>query len=135
MIATVAAMESRRHQKAAVTWSNSEFIQACLGGNQDAWNELVDRYGRLVYSITRRYGLSEADSDDVFQDVFTTAFRKLDTLRDPSRLSAWLMRITHRECHRVGKRPGRSVALDYALVDARAPVHPAGFVRRGAARQ
>ena len=54
MIATVAAMKSRRDRKAAVTWSDSGLIQSCLDGCQDAWNELVDRYGRLVYSITRR---------------------------------------------------------------------------------
>lgn len=123
MIATVAAMKPRRDRKAAVTWSDSELIQACLGGNQDAWNELVDRYGRLVYSITRRCGLSEADSDDVFQEVFMILYRKLHALRDPSRVSAWLIRITHRECHRVGKRYGRHASLEEIPADAGAPAN------------
>lgn len=56
MIATLAAMKSRRGRKAAVSWGDSRLIQPCLDSRQDAWNELVDRYGRLVYSITRRCG-------------------------------------------------------------------------------
>ena len=50
-------------------------------------------------------------------------YRKLHALRDPSRLSAWLVRITHRACHRVGKRSERCVALDRALVDSSPPAN------------
>ena len=56
---------------------DTQLVQACLNGAADAWNELVDRYARLVYSIPRRYRLCEADSDDVFQAVFTQLFQQL----------------------------------------------------------
>ena len=60
--------------------SDADLIRECLKGRQDAWAELVRRYSRLIYSIPRRYGFSEADADDVFQNVLETAFRKLETL-------------------------------------------------------
>ncbi len=80
-----------------------ELVVACLDGRQDAWDALVDRYGRLIYSVPRRYGMAEADADDVFQQVFTILYQKLHTLRDHQRLAAWIIRTTHRECYRVGR--------------------------------
>lgn len=99
------------------SWTDPQLIKACLRDDPQAWNELVDRYGRLVYSIPRRYGLSDADCDDVFQDVFTIVYRKLDTIRQRPRLSAWLIRTTHRECLRTGRRSGRYVELEQTSVD------------------
>lgn len=78
-------------------------IESCLAGDQAAWNELVDRFGRLVYSIPRKIGMSAADADDVFQAVFGIVHRRLETLRDQTRLPAWIIRTTYRECWRAKK--------------------------------
>jgi RNA polymerase sigma factor (sigma-70 family) len=99
----------------------SKLIAACLRGEQRAWNELVDQYGRLVYSIPRRYRLSDSDADDVFQAVFLNLYRNLDHLRDGERLSAWLITTTHRECWRVGKASSRYVELDAMIPDVGSP--------------
>jgi RNA polymerase sigma factor (sigma-70 family) len=101
--------------------SDPQLIAACLAGEAAAWTQLVDRYGRLVYSIPRRYGLSETDADDVFQNVFATAFRKLTSLKDQTRLSAWLITTAHRECWRVGKRSPKYEHLDQTIVDVGSP--------------
>ena len=82
-----------------------QLIQACLAGRHDAWDELVDRFKRLVYSIPRRYGFSDADADDVFQNVFIILYRKLDTVRDHERLAGWLIRTTHRESTGLASSP------------------------------
>lgn len=101
--------------------SDPALVQACLAGDEAAWEELVDRYGRLVYSIPRRNGLAEADADDVFQNVFATLFRRLGDLRDQTRLSSWLITTAHRESWRVGKLARRSVELDDGVASAAAP--------------
>jgi RNA polymerase sigma factor (sigma-70 family) len=104
--------------------SDPKLIEACRAGDQNAWNELIDRYGRLVYSIPRRYGLREADADDVFQSVLTILFRKLANLNDQTRLSAWLITTTHRECWRIGRRSGEAATLadlDHQIVDVGSP--------------
>lgn len=92
---------------------DASLVQRCLSGEAAAWDALVERYGRLVYSIPRRLRLSGADSEDVFQTVFSIALRRLDTLKDAERLSAWLIRTTYRECWRMGRRR-KATALDAA---------------------
>jgi RNA polymerase sigma factor (sigma-70 family) len=57
---------------------------------------MVDRFGRLVFSVARREGLGAADAEDVFQDVFATLHRTLAGLRDESRLASWLVTTTIR---------------------------------------
>ena len=73
--------------------------------------ELVDRYGRLVYAVARRSGLSEADADEVFQNVFTIVCRKLETVREHDRLVGWLARTAAREAGRVGQRTRRAAPI------------------------
>ncbi len=92
--------------------SAAVLVRACLSGDEHAWHELVERYGRLVYSIPRRMGLNEADADDVFQNVFVLLYRNLGNLRDQSRVSSWLITAAYRECWRIGKQAGRYVNLD-----------------------
>jgi RNA polymerase sigma factor (sigma-70 family) len=96
-------------------------VQACLGGDEAAWSELVDRFGRLVYSVPRRYGFSDADAQDVFQTVFTILYRKLEGIREADRLAGWLIRTTHRECYRYAKRSGDYSGLEESIADVSAP--------------
>lgn len=88
-------------------------IKRCLAGEQSAWNTLVDRYSRLVYSVINRNRLSATDAEDLFQTVFILLFRSLDRLKDQSRLPAWLVTATHRECWRMtrNRRRLREVAV------------------------
>ena len=63
-------------------------------GDQQAWDALVERYSPLVWSICRRYRLSDADAEDVFQTVWMRLVEQLDSLRDPAALS-WLAQHHH----------------------------------------
>ncbi len=101
--------------------ANEALIQACLDGEESAWKELVERYGRLVYSIPRRYGLSASDADDVFQNVFSIVLRSLGSLRNQTCLSAWLITITHRETRRYARTAPASLELDEMLPDNSSP--------------
>ncbi|HLF26895.1 MAG TPA: sigma-70 family RNA polymerase sigma factor [Anaerolineae bacterium] len=97
--------------------ADAQLIQACLEGDQAAWSKLVERYGRLVYSIPFRWGLSSADADDVFQNVFTIVYRRLARLRNQASLSAWLITITSRECWRVARSARAYAELDETMPD------------------
>jgi RNA polymerase sigma factor (sigma-70 family) len=96
---------------------DSALVRACLGGDVAAWGELVRRYGRLVYSIPRRYGLSSLDADDVFQNVFTIVLRRLGELRNRTCLAAWLITITQREVQRYCRSERPVFELDESLMD------------------
>jgi RNA polymerase sigma factor (sigma-70 family) len=70
-------------------------------GDKQAWDELVDRYTPLIWSICRRYRLRRADADDVGQGVWLRLVDQLGSLRDPAGLPGWLATTTQRECGRV----------------------------------
>ena len=85
------------------TWSDTPdplIIDACLEGDEKAWQALVNRYKRLVYSIPIKWGFSPEDSIDIFQAVWLDCFRQLSSLRNMERLQPWLMRVAIRKCHR-----------------------------------
>lgn len=71
--------------------SDADLISQCRQGNENAWNELVERYQRLISTIPRRAGLNEEQTADVFQEVFLTLFQKLDELENPEKLRSWLV--------------------------------------------
>ena len=112
-------------------------MQACLRGDDAAWSELVDRFGRLVYSIPSRHGFCDADARDVFQTVFTILYRKLEGIRDVDRLASWLIRTTHRECYRIARRSGASAGLEDTIADPTAPAEEQATIweRRHQVRQ
>src|SRR5687767_5370682 len=71
-----------------------ELVEACLNGNSHAWEALLVRYQRLIYSIPFRYGLSAYDADDIFQNVSLILLQNLARLRDRERLGSWLITAT-----------------------------------------
>ncbi len=71
--------------------SDAELVFACRRGDETAWNTLVDRYQRLIFTIPRRAGLSEEQASDVFQEVFLTLFEKLDDIEQPERIRSWMV--------------------------------------------
>jgi DNA-directed RNA polymerase specialized sigma24 family protein len=71
--------------------SDADLVRNCRGGDQSAWNELVDRYQRLIFAIPRRAGLSEDQASDIFQEVFVLLFERLDEIRQPEKLRSWLV--------------------------------------------
>ena len=89
---------------------DSELIEACLRGSDQAWEVLLVRYQRLIYSIPLRYGFLEHDANDIFQNVSILLLENMDRLRDRERLGAWLVVTTRRECWRV-LRQQRDVPL------------------------
>jgi RNA polymerase sigma factor (sigma-70 family) len=101
---------------------DASLVARCLDGRADGWGALVDRYARLVRSIPRRYGLDDADADDVAQATFIQLHRSLDRLRDAERLSSWLITTAHRESWRIGRRrPELSDHLHETIADVGTP--------------
>lgn len=77
---------------------DSYYVREVRNGNTDAFRVLVDRYKRLVFSLTNQYGDVEDDSEDLAQEVFMSAFQKIDDLRDPDQFSSWLYGIALNRC-------------------------------------
>jgi len=74
-----------------VDQSDADLLTRCRDGDQNAWNDLVDRFQRLICTIPRKAGLTEDQVSDVFQDVFLTLYQKLDQINQPDKLRSWLV--------------------------------------------
>lgn len=77
--------------------SDAQLITRCRDGQEAAWQTLVQRYQRLIYTVPRRAGLDEHDAADVLQACFEALFQHLHTLNQPERLQAWLVTTARRE--------------------------------------
>ena len=81
------------------TLTDAELVQRCRAGEPEAWNALVERFSRYVYAIcTQGFRLKEADAEDVYQEVFTRVYTRLDSLRDDSAIRPWIAQLTRRLC-------------------------------------
>ena len=84
-----------------------DLVRAAAMGETAAWDELVRRYGGLLWSICRDHRLSAADAADVFQLTWLRLLERLDTLQDPDRVGGWLATTCRRECLAVLRRARR----------------------------
>lgn len=80
--------------------SNASLLQRCVDGDQTAWSTLISRYESLVYSIPIREGLDRDAAADIAQYTFTELMRCLQAIREPERLSHWLVVVCRREVWR-----------------------------------
>ncbi len=81
------------------TASAAELVARCRNGDQDAWALLVDRFSRYVYAIAvQGFRLREHDAEDVFQEVFSRVYERLDTLRSDEAIQPWIGQLTRRLC-------------------------------------
>jgi RNA polymerase sigma-70 factor (ECF subfamily) len=77
------------------TESDTELVAGALRGSQDACRELVRRFERPVYSLVLRMVQDSGVAEDLAQEVFVKAFRRLDSYDPRWKLSSWLFKIAH----------------------------------------
>ena len=81
--------------------TDRDLIRACRAGDAPAWERLLNKYERLVFSISLNYGLTTDAAADVTQITFTILLQYLDTLPDDIRLSPWLATVARRHTWRL----------------------------------
>ncbi len=84
-----------------VVTGDAEFVRRVAAGETAPFATLMQRYAPVVLGYLYGRVRSEADREDLLQEVFLEAFRQIGRLRRPERFGPWLMRI------------GRSKLLDY----------------------
>jgi RNA polymerase sigma factor (sigma-70 family) len=77
--------------------SDESLVLACRRGDGTAWDVLVNRYQRLIYTIPRRAGLDEDRAAEVFQRTFVRLLESLGRIRQPESIHAWLVTTARRE--------------------------------------
>lgn len=88
------------------------WIRRARGGDVDAFNQLVDCYQAVAYTVALRFLRQREDAADATQEAFLSAYRALSTFRGGS-FKGWLLRIVVNACHdalrRAKRRPASSM--------------------------
>jgi RNA polymerase sigma factor (sigma-70 family) len=91
---------------------DARLVARCIDQDPRAWEALVRRHERLVYSIGRSYRLGDEDMADVFQDVFTALLKGLPRLRDGRTLVRWLSSTSERIARTTALKRRREAARE-----------------------
>jgi RNA polymerase sigma-70 factor (ECF subfamily) len=91
-------------------------VIAARGGDKEAFARLVDIEAPAAYRLALTIIGSPAEAEDAVQDAFVQAWRRIDSLRDAERWSAWFRRLLVRCAVERARRRGlvREVDLEFA---------------------
>lgn len=116
MLTRTWSVAERADTRCRVTVTNStdaELVAACLAGQHEAFDVIVERHRRHVYQLCYRFVGNHEDASDLSQDVFVRAFRGLRTFKNQSALGTWLYRIGVNVClNRVSTKAPKPESLD-----------------------
>ena len=93
--------------------SHGDLLQLAASGNQAAWNDLVERFDQMVWSVARSFRLDDATAKDVSQTVWLKLIENISNIQDPERLPGWLATTCRREAIRVSKLRDRVIPTEF----------------------
>lgn len=73
--------------------SDAAQVALVLGGDRDAFRVLVERHSRRLFRLAYRMTGNEQDAEEIVQDAFVRAYRKLERFESRSNFGTWLYRI------------------------------------------
>lgn len=94
-----------------------EIVDKILKGEMDAFEQLIDRYQKLIYNLAYRIFNNTSDAEDVTQEVFLKIYRNIEKCSGKQSIKTWIYTITYNTCiDEVRKRKGKNnISLDMTL--------------------
>lgn len=89
-----------------------ELVRRCASGEERAWSALIDKYKNLVFSIPVKYGFSQDDATEIFQQVCLELLTHITSLRNPTGLAKWLIQVTAHRCFHFRQQQRRFVSQE-----------------------
>jgi len=77
----------------------AEIVETARNGNRISFQMLMDMFQEDIYRLAYYRTYSQMDAEDLTQDVFEQAYRKLQGLQDPQRFRSWLYTIAVNRCN------------------------------------
>lgn len=74
--------------------ADRDLVEAAAGGDRHAFDELVRRYQRQIVNLARAMTASDAEIDDLAQEIFIRVWRSLAKFRGESTFRTWLYGIS-----------------------------------------
>jgi RNA polymerase sigma factor (sigma-70 family) len=100
-------------------------VEAAAAGDQQAWSELVRRYGGLVLATARSLRLPTPEAEDISQLTWLSLAMHIRTLRDPLAIGGWLVTTARREGLRLLQHRSHEYAVGEEHLDVENRVLPA----------
>jgi RNA polymerase sigma-70 factor, ECF subfamily len=91
---------------------DEEIVERIVAGETELFEILMRRYNQRLYRVARGFVRDQAEAEDILQEAYVSAFRKLDGFRGEARFSTWLTRIAAHEAMARGRKGRRFVVLD-----------------------
>jgi len=95
-----------------MTQPQIQLVTAARSGDVKSFEELYVIYHGKIYALARMILKNEANAEDVLQDTFITAWRKLNTLKEPATFSVWLQIIAKNLCNDQLRKKNIAILLD-----------------------
>lgn len=100
----------------AVGRSDAALVVAARGGEDAAFAELFERWFDRCFDVARNVVRNDDHAADVAQDVFLTAWQRLDQLDDPERFGGWLLRISRNKALNRLQKEGRRRPMEGSVM-------------------
>ena len=97
-----------------------KLIREVIAGNEESLGSLVRKYQAAVFAIALRRVGNSTVAEEIAQDTFITAYRKLDQLKDIDKFGSWLRTIVIRLCGKWLRTEGRKIRM-HSLLDEKDP--------------
>jgi RNA polymerase sigma-70 factor (ECF subfamily) len=104
---------------AAAPHPDAELVARCQRGDDRAWGELVERYGKKVYAIAYHLTYDRAEAEELTQDCFLKVWENLDRY-EPSEASllAWIAALSRNLCIDHYRKRRREKGFHFVTDDA-----------------
>jgi RNA polymerase sigma factor (sigma-70 family) len=103
---------------------DSEIVEACRRGDNRAWEELVARFGKKMYSVAYHFTLRREDAEELTQEIFLKAFENLDRYEGRYPLGAWMLTLARNLCIDQYRRRKREKSFRHISDEALLPLLP-----------
>ena len=96
----------------AMTEQQIQLVVAAQNGDVRCFEQLYAIYYEKVYGFARMILRNETDAEDILQETFITAWKKLDTLQTPATFSVWIQIIAKNACNMKLRRKNMAILID-----------------------
>jgi RNA polymerase sigma-70 factor (ECF subfamily) len=102
--------------------ADKDLVARCGKGEDEAWRELVDRFGPKVYSVAYHFTLKREDAEELAQEIFLKVFENLHRYDGGFPLVAWVLSLSRNLCIDRYRRRKRERSFRFVSDDAVAPL-------------
>ena len=100
------------------TSDEKDLVARCREGQDDAWRELVDRFGHKVYAIAYHFTLKREDAEELSQEIFLKLFENLHRYDGGFPLVAWILSVSRNLCSDRYRRRKREKSFRFVSDEA-----------------